>query len=200
MKKSPTLFEGTILALVISIAASLFFNVMSSLLSGGFVFRILISLICLIYLLYLFSRSQQKTGKITIFSLWLLIALLNHLITDSVLLYITIHISAIWLIRSLYFYNSVLSSLIDLFVTITALASSIISWNHTGSLLLSIWCFLLVQSLFVFIPRQAWGSSKYDSSTIATNTTFEKAYHNAEAALKKLNTHYSFNRRHYHEQ
>jgi len=200
MKKSPTLLEGSILALVLSIAASLFFSIMSSLLSGGFVFRILVSLICLIYLLYLFSRSQEKTGKITVFSLWLLAALLNHLLTDSVLFYITIHISIIWLVRSLYFYNSVLSSLIDLFVTTAALLLSIISWNHTGSLLLSIWCFLLIQSLFVFIPRQAWRSSGYVPSTTMTNVTFEKAYNNAEAALKKLNTHYSFNRRDYHEQ
>jgi len=200
MKKSPTLLEGSILALVLSIAASLFFSIMSSLLSGGFVFRILVSLICLIYLLYLFSRSQEKTGKITVFSLWLLAALLNHLLTDSVLFYITIHISIIWLVRSLYFYNSVLSSLIDLFVTTAALLLSIISWNHTGSLLLSIWCFLLIQSLFVFIPRQAWRSSGYVPSTTMTNVTFENAYNNAEAALKKLNIHYSFNRRDYHEQ
>ncbi len=60
----------------------------------------------------------------------------------------------LWLIRSLYFYDSVLSALVDLGLTGVALVTAIWAWLASNNLFLAFWCFFLVQALFVLIPRQ----------------------------------------------
>lgn len=194
MKSQATLSEGVILGLGISVVSAVFFMGMISLLPGGFVFRILITLISLFYIIYLFSRHSEKTGKITISLGWVIISVLNHVLTDSTLLFITIHISMIWLVRSLYFYNSLWSSALDFALSFLALLASVLTWDHTSSLLLSIWSFFLVQSLFVFIPKQLnTRTSKTTPKTI--HHSFEQACQQAQIALQRLKTYQSSNRR-----
>lgn len=186
MNSKPTLMEGAVIGIAISIGVSLFFVGGISLLSGGLGFRFLTGIIFLIYTLYLLSKSQEKTGKITIISIWLLVSVLNFLFTESVLLYVTIYIAMTWLIRSLYFYNSLLSSGIDLLVTVLASFICLLTWNYTGSLLLTIWSFFLIQSLFVFIPRHYRDSPFTNANSRSVNTAFEQACRNAEVSLEKL--------------
>lgn len=195
MKIKPTLSEGIILALTISILSALFFMGMTSLFSGGFVLRILIPLISLFYIIYLFSRHSEKTGKMTTIALWFFISLLNQVLTDSTLLFITIHISMIWLLRSLYFYNSLWSSALDLALSLFALVAGIITWEHTGSLLLSLWSFFLIQALFVFIPKQFHKQMNNNNLLAVDNHNFDQASVQAQTALQKLRTQQSSHRR-----
>ena len=64
---------------------------------------------------------------------------------------------------------------------------------YTNSLFLSVWCFFLVQALFVVLPvdlKSAFQkSSKKDSTDKPlTDDTFENAYHSAKVALRQLTT------------
>ena len=74
------------------------------------------------------------------------------LIEPPLLHYALIHLTSLWLIRSLYFHASILSTLLDFGVIALGLAVALWALIHSGSLLLSLWCFFLVQAVFVAIP------------------------------------------------
>lgn len=186
MKKQPTFFEGTGLALVVSIIGAVGFFSLSTLFGSAGIFRLIISGLCFIYVVYLLGRSRERTGRVTVISAWLLIAAVNWLFVSSFLLYIIIHLAMIWLIRSLYFYNSVLSSLADLTLTSFSLAASIWAWSMSNSLLLSFWCFFLIQALFTLIPEKIKSPQNRSSVNLETNDPFESAHRTAEVALRKL--------------
>ncbi len=188
MKNKVTFTEGVGLALLISITGSVFFSGMISLFSGGFVFKILVMFISSGYIFYLLMRSGEKSGRITVLSAWLAAMVVNYLLVDSTLLFISIHITSIWLIRSLYYYNSVFSSLADILVSMSSLVAAVVAWNITNSLLMSLWCFFLIQALFSYIPRQFAGKSDPIIAYSASEQGFENAHKSAQIAIRKLST------------
>lgn len=188
MNRRPTFFEGAGLALVVSIIGTVAFFGLTSLFGNGGVFRLLIAGLCLIYVVYLLSRSRERVGRVTVISAWLLVAGLSWLFVPSFLLYIVIHLGMIWLIRSLYFYSSVLSSLADLGLTSFSLAAAIWAWSMSQSLFLSFWCLFLVQALFTLIPGQIKKYQSRSTVSIDTDDPFEHAHRAAEVALRKLTT------------
>lgn len=186
MKKQPTFLEGTGLALIFSIIGAAGFFTLGSLFGSGDVFRLLITCLGFSYVVYLLSRSRERVGKITVITGWLLLAVLNWLFVPSFLLYIIIHLGMIWLVRSLYFYNSVLSSLLDLGLSGISLAVAVWTWSISHSLFLSFWCFFLVQALFIHIPRQTGKTDNRLSAGADSDDPFERAHHAAELAVRKL--------------
>jgi hypothetical protein len=98
------------------------------------------------------------------------------------------HLGLIWLIRSLYFYSSLISALADFGLVLFGVASAIWAVLQTGSLSLSVWCFFLVQALFVAIPNAWKRSSKPGIVSKSTQDPFQSAHRTAEAALTKLST------------
>lgn len=188
MNSKPTLSEGVILALLASIVSVIIFMGMISFFSAGIVFRMLISVLGLIYILYLFSRHSEKTGKMTVIAGWLAISTLIPVFSNSILLFVSLHISMIWIVRSLYFYNSLWSSALDLALNCFALLAGIFTWQHTSSLLLALWCFFLIQAMFVFIPKQLGAGTKKETEISIDNHTFEHACHQAQIALQRMKT------------
>jgi hypothetical protein len=188
MKKQPTFFEGTGLALIVSIIGAVSFFSLSTLFGSTGVIQLIIAALCLIYVVYLLSRSGERIGRVTVISAWLLIAGLSWLFVSSLLLYIIIHLGMIWFIRSLYFYSSILSSLADLALTGFSLAVAIWAWSMSQSVFLSFWCFFLVQSLFTLIPKQITKYQNRSTINVDTNDPFEYAHRTAEVALHKLTT------------
>ena len=108
--------------------------------------------------------------------------------TPPLLLYVCGHLGAVWLIRSLYFYSSVLSALADMGLNGLGLAAAIWAVTRTGSVFLGIWCFFLVQALFVFIPKSI--NHKPGTTRVGheSEDRFQHAYRVAEAAVRKLSS------------
>ena len=191
--KQPGLVEGIAVALLASITGSAVFIILTSVFAGGSVFRLIIAGLGFAYVLYLLSRSQERVGRLTVISVWLIVAACAWLLAPSLLIYISIHLVALWLIRSLYFYSSVLSALTDLGLTGFSLIAAIWAWFSSDSLFLAFWCFFLVQALSVLIPRQwskASGKRKQSAGSVrlADDDHFETAYEAAETALRKLSS------------
>jgi hypothetical protein len=92
------------------------------------------------------------------------------------------------LIRSLYFYSSLISALADFALVLFGMAASVWAVIQTGSLFIGVWCFFLVQALFVVIP-DAWKQTR-KPGTLANSEEdrFQNAYRTAQAALTKLST------------
>ena len=184
----PSLMAGVGVALVAGVVATLLFPLLTILMSPTTALRLLIAGLSGGYLLYLMRYSHQKLGRMTVLAGWALVSLVSWVLTPSLLGYAAIHLVMIWLIRSLYFYNSLLSALADLGLTALALAAAIWAWFSAGSLFLVFWCLFLGQALFVAIPANFSASRKTPSSFAGRGAEdpFEKAHDVAEQVLRKI--------------
>ena len=180
--KRPTLFEGVAVALTVSLVGTIIFTALNWLFPGYSILRLLIAHLAFSYLLYLLMRSETRTGRIIVVTGWILFAVITWLLAPSLTLYLIVHVGFIWLIRSLYFHDGLFSALADLALNGFSLAAAIWAILQTESLMLSIWCFFLCQSLFVAIPsfRETKPLDQH------TDERFSHAYAAAEAALRKL--------------
>ena len=186
--KRPTFFEGVAVAFAASLAGGALFAALTTVFAGGWVVRLLIAGIGLAYVLYLLGRSRERIGRITALALWSVVAGATWFMEPPLLLYVLVHLGLIWLIRSLYFYSSVLSALADLGLTGFSLAAAVWAAIQSDSLFLSIWCFFLVQALFVAIPARVTrkpGEGKADGDV---GDHFQRAHRAAEAAVRKLSS------------
>jgi len=186
--KRPSFFEGVVVGIIASIAGSALFATLTWLLSPANVLELIITAISFAYIVYLLARNHEKTGRIVVLTAWSVIATLAWVLSLPLTLFVFVHVAQLWLIRSLYFYSSILSALIDLGLTGLSLAVAIWAGMHTSSLFLSIWCFFLIQALFVLIPARMTKQSSTQHFTPERRDSFECAHRSAEAALRKLST------------
>ncbi len=186
--KRPSFFEGVVVGIIASIAGSALFATLTWLMSSTHVLELIVTAISFAYIVYLLTRSHEKIGRIVVLTVWSVIAALAWFISLPLILFVLVHITMLWLIRSLYFYSSIFPALIDLGLTGLSLAVAIWAGMHTGSLLLSLWCFFLTQALFVFIPASMARQSSTQHFTPERGDSFESAHRSAEAALRKLSS------------
>ncbi|MBT2971899.1 MAG: hypothetical protein KME56_03765 [Candidatus Thiodiazotropha sp. (ex Ctena orbiculata)] len=186
--RRPSFLEGVAVALIATIGIGVLFDPLTMLFASGFVLRMLIAVAGLLYVVYLLRRSGEKVGRISSISLWLMSAALIWLMGLSLPVYLMAHLGLVWLIRSLYFYASLISALADLALLSFGLAAALWAMLQTGSLLLGVWCFFLVQALFVFIPSSWRRAGKPGTHLDGADDPFQQAYRTAQAALTKLST------------
>ena len=184
--KRPTFFHGVIVAAVLGFFASAIVATLTPFVGLGAVIRIVIPALGLSYLLYLFSRSEERVGRVITLSLWSALATVTWWIAPPLPLYLLIHVGAIWLVRSLYFYSGVLPALMDLGVSTLSISATVWAISRSGSVFLATWCFFLVQALFVAIPPAIKSAQKTQRNTAADNENFERAKRSADQALRQL--------------
>jgi len=183
----PGFIEGCGVALAASLGGSLLFALFSPLIGGDTLLRLLIAGLGLGYTLYLMRRSRQRTGRLVTLAAWSISALLIGLFIPDLTLYLLLHIGLLWLIRSLYFHSSLLPALADL--GLSGLGAAAIAWAllQTGSLLLAIWSFFLLQAFFSAIPSLI-GPATVQAERAEPGDRFRQAERAAEAALQKLSS------------
>ena len=186
--KQPTFLEGVAVALAAGLAGTVLYTALTAVFPGVPVLRLLIAAIGLAYVVYLLGRTPERVGRVTTAAAWLLLAGVLWFTQPPLLLYLAAHIGAVWLIRSLYFYSSALSALADLGLNGLALAAGIWAITRTGSVFLGIWCFFLVQALFVAIPTSMQRKTGTTASGPAPADRFQHAYRAAESAVRKLSS------------
>jgi hypothetical protein len=101
-------------------------------------------------------------------------------------LYLAAHIGLLWLLRSLYFHTGVLQAGMDLGLHVLAFASAVWAAAQTNSVFLSVWCFFLVQALFVCIPGVRRESENQPS--IIPESRFDRAHRDAQSAVRRLSS------------
>jgi len=186
--KRPTFFHGVVVAAVLGFFASAIVATLTPFVGLGAVIHLVIPALGLAYLLYLFSRSEERVGRVTTLSLWSALAAVTWWIAPPLPLYLLIHVGAIWLVRSLYFYSGVLPALMDLGVSTLSISATIWAISRSSSVFLATWCFFLVQALFVTIPPTIKSAQKAQRNAAADNEKFEHAKRNADQALRQLFT------------
>jgi hypothetical protein len=184
----PSFFEGVAVALTASLVGTVLYTVLTPALDSGAALRLLIAGVSLGYIVYLLTRSRGRIGRPTALAAWAAVAGAGWLLGLSLPLYLLLHLLAVWLVRSLYFHASVLAALLDLGLNGLGLAALIWATTLSGSLLLSIWCFFLVQALFAAIPARMRRNGAEVPPARGGADRFERAYRAAESAVRKLSS------------
>ena len=181
--KRPTFFHGVVLAGLLGVAGSAFVAAFLPFLGTVTVARLVVPGMALAYVLYLLSRSDQRTGRVTILALWSVTAVAAWLFVSSFTFYLLIHAGTIWLIRSLYYYSGIVPSLLDFTLSGFAAVFALGTLHRTGSVFLAVWAFFLVQALFVAIPASL---RRRQAAPAAADDAFDRSRRQAEAALAQL--------------
>ena len=186
--KRPTFFHGVIVAAVLGFFASAIVATLTPFVGLSAVVRLVIPALALAYLLYLFSRSTERLGRVTALSAWTVLAVLTWWVAPPLPLYLLTHVAAIWLLRSLYFYSGLVPALMDLGISTLSISATVWAITRSGSVFLATWCFFLVQALFVAIPPALAKKRTQQRSTPAESEQFETARRQADQALRQLFT------------
>ncbi|MCB1851820.1 MAG: hypothetical protein KDI83_13760 [Gammaproteobacteria bacterium] len=184
--KQPTFVEGVLVALIVAAGGTLLFNLAQLAYPINAILRLLIPLLNLCYLIYLSTRCRARLGRATTFAAWFLLSAAGLMLSLPLLALIALHTFFIWLVRSLYFHPGPFSAAVDLALTLCSLAASLWASLQSGNLFLSIWCFFLIQALFVLIPVE-WPHKSQERNT--EEERFYQAYQTAQKAFAKLITH-----------
>jgi hypothetical protein len=181
----PGFIEGAGIALLISLLATVLVASLEWMLPSNLPGYPLTFAAGLVYLLYLLTRGRHKTGRVSVIAIYITSVAVMLIAGLPVTWFALLIAGEIWLVRSLYFHNSLLSALLDLGLTLLSLAGAVAAYLHTDSLFLSIWSLMLIQACFVWIPadwRQHVPGKHYRQST----DRFDVALRTAENAVRKL--------------
>jgi len=189
--KRPSFIQGVIVAAVLGFFASAVVATLTPFVGLGAVIRLVIPALGLAYLLYLFSRSTERLGRVTTLSFWSALAAVTWWVAPPLPLYLLIHVGAVWLVRSLYFYSGLVPALMDLGISTLSVSATVWAITRSGSVFLATWCFFLVQALFVAIPptiTPSMSRKKAHAERLADDDTFDHARRQADKALRQLFT------------
>jgi hypothetical protein len=186
--KRPGFFHGVVIAAIFGFFASALVATLTPFFGFGSVVRLIIPALGLAYLLYLISRSEARVGHVATLSLWSVLAAVSWWAAPPLPLYLLIHVAAVWLVRSLYFYSGIVPALMDLGLSALSISASVWAMTRSGSVFLAIWTFFLVQALFVAIPPAVKGKTQPEHNSAVENENFRRARRRADAALRQLFT------------
>ena len=186
--KRPGFLHGVVVAAVLGFFASAIVATLTPFVGLGAVVRLVIPMLGLAYLLYLLNRSAERLGRVTTLTLWTAMAAATWWIAPPLPLVLMIHVGAIWLVRSLYFYSGIMPALMDLGLNALSVSAAVWAISRSGSVFLATWCFFLVQALFVAIPPTLAKKRTEQRSTPVESEQFEAARRQADQALRQLFT------------
>ena len=187
--KRPGFLHGVVIAAVLGFFGSALVATLTPFVGFGGAARLIIPALGLAYGLYLLSRSKARVGRVTALSLWFVLAAATWWVAPPLPLYMLIHVTAVWLLRSLYFHSGVVPALLDLGLSALSVSASVWAITRTGSVFLAIWTFFLVQALFVMIPPSLLGKTRPEREIEPCDESFRQARRRADAALRQLFTH-----------
>jgi hypothetical protein len=182
----PTLLEGILVALVLSLSVSPLVVFVQLAVGSPLAWKIGVMVLAYTYMCYLLTRSGRVTLGLLALTV-LLTSLVCNLRFPTILL---LCVMLMWAVRSFAYSRSLVSTVLQGGVCVLGCGAALIVYGHSGSLALAIWSFFLVQAAFVFIPAQFIGRSATPSGTTLGGAPdgFGLAYHAAEQALERLTT------------
>lgn len=184
--KRPGFLQGVGVAVTAALLGEIAFVGLTPLLGSVMALHLVIASASFSYIIYLLRSSGVRLGRTTTLLGWLTITVITAWMAPSLMLYLLVHVAMIWLVRSLYFYSSLLPAMADLGLNVVAVAAVVWATAQSGSLLLALWCFFLLQALFVAIPRNGNKPTSDAAGVEVEGDRFEQAHRTAQAALRKL--------------
>ncbi len=186
--KRPGFLQGVGVALVAALLGEVVFVALAPMVGSVTALHLVIAAASFSYIVYLLRCSGVRLGRLTTLLGWLLVTVTTAWMAPPLMLYLLVHVAMVWLVRSLYFYSSLLPALADLGLNFIAVAAVVWATVQSGSLMLALWCFFLLQALFVTLPRSMDKAAVKATGIAAEENRFEQAQRTAQAALRKLSS------------
>lgn len=164
--------------LLLSVAGALLFRALLPLFGLGLSLRGLSLLLGLAYLVMIGGQSALRSGRLLLFAIWLGLIAALALFDPSLWLWFALPVLLGWLLR-LPRYRRLSSIAFDAAISLAALLFAAAAALHSGSALLSLWTYFLLQALTSFIPAATPPERSPDDA-------FSTAERTAEAALRRL--------------
>lgn len=185
MNSRPRFSHGVIAAAILACAAAAMVAVLTPFVGLAGVIRLAAPALGLAYLFYLMRATRARTGRVVTLTAWGLFSVLAWWFAPSLPFYLLLHAGAIWLVRSLYAYSSLVPAIIDLVLSTTAVLVFAWAFVRTGSVFLATWSFFLVHALWTYVPRRLQRGAA-GASAAADSAGFDRARRQADAALRQL--------------
>jgi hypothetical protein len=179
----PSFLEGALVALGAAVAGSVLYTGLSLLLPRSDALSLVLAALGLGYLLYLLARGRERVGRVLLVLGWLAATGVSLALVPGALTQIAVQLGLVWIARVWCFHRTPLAALLDLGLVLGGGLAALWAAGHSGSLLLALWCLMLVQALFGAIPARP-GHPVASAPTVAADP-FEQARRAAEVALKR---------------
>ena len=150
--KSPGFWRQVGYGLLLSAAGAVLFAGLSGLIGSATLLRALIVVLGAAYLALLLHGLRVRIGLVVTLACWIAVTLLLFAFDPRLWAWLLAQVAMVWLVRSLYRYDSLAAAIADAALSGLALATAIATAGYTRSMFLTLWIFFLVQALFVFIP------------------------------------------------
>jgi hypothetical protein len=186
----PTLLEGVLVALVLSLSVSPLVVFLQLAIGSLLAWKIGIMVLAYTYMCYLLTRSRRRSGRVTLGLLALTVLLASFVLNLRFPTILLLCVTLMWAVRSFAYSRSLVSAVLQGGVCVLGCGAALIVYGHRGSLALAIWSFFLVQAAFVLIPAQFIRRSATPGGTTLGDASdgFRLAYHAAKQALERLTT------------
>ena len=183
MIKSMSFWEGVLVAFLLSVTGSFCMVAFSWVFGAAISAKLTLVFIVFIYLGYMMWRSPKRQGRVVVFSAWLILTLVLMLLNPGFVAYLIVQFLLVWVARSFFFYRSIMVALCDLLLVVVGVMLAVGVYVKTMSIGLAVWSLFLTQALCSFVHACA---KKGSVPLQVQDDCFDKAYSNAEAALRKL--------------
>ena len=186
----PTLLEGILVALVVSLAASPVVFLLSLLLGPAMAGKAVIVVLAYAYIVYLLAQSGRTAGRTTLAVLSLLALLASVVLEARWTTVVLVAVALIWGIRACSYSRSLVAWLLHGGLCLLGLGAALWAYTHSGSLVLAVWSFFLLQALFVCVPPRLAQQPVEDGEVAGGQEVdgFVSAHQAAQKALGRLRT------------
>lgn len=187
-----TFNQGLVFALLASLFSAISFSAFSAF--SAFIdqayamlaLEIIFAIVSFSYIGYLMQCSRIKTGRPTVSLVWLVFTLFLFYMQTDIMLFVGVQIVFIWLVRCLFYYSGLVSSMIDFCLTLMSVLVAIWVALYTDSLFLYVWSFFLCQACFAFIAPNFKKNNIHKYQPESFGQSFDRSFHQAERAVRQI--------------
>jgi len=184
--KTPNVIDGLVVAILIAGGAALASLLLGSVFGKAALLHLVLPAATMFYLLYLLRRSGARIGRLVTLAAWSVASLSCWLLDVSLAQQALVQAGLIWLVRSLYFHDSLIAAALDGGLVTVGIAAGVWALVNTGSAVAALWCFFLLQSLFFWIPDLTGGRPAETRLHPQDHARFQVAHRVATDAVRQL--------------
>ncbi len=191
--KQVNVVHGILVAIGLSVIALFLFPALILLFSKIAAAKLLFIVVGYIYICSLLDAGRGRAGMVVLGCGTLLVLIATGLFS-SLLTLVVVGTGVLWFTRSALVYRSVLGWILDAALCVLAFGAAAWGGSISGSVIAAIWCFFLVQALWVFVPKWIdFGRKEVEDSPASpcaapnsAEARFQRAHRAAERALEAL--------------
>ena len=187
--RTPSFLGEAAFGFVLSLVAAAVALTSSFVLPAPIVMRLIVAGLGLTLVLRAIGRSGEKTGRVVTVAVWVAAAAGVWFIDAALPTYVAVHVTLVWLVRSLFSYSRLVDAGLDLGLSLLALCLAVFAAVRTESVFLATWTFLLLQALQVSIPALATrltAPTEREMPAGDPNRGFADAFKAADEALHRI--------------